>query len=239
MNDRPGNKSAVSEDDVSERASYYKKAFWGKENLKFGEPWYRLQKSAQIITALAGGRECTLLDVGCGPATLMRLLPANIEYFGIDIAIHDPAANLIEADLLESAIAFDGKRFDIVTALGLFEYVGNLQAQKFSEIAQLLNDGGKFIVSYTNFDHRKKRIYEAFSNVQPLDSFRQSMGRYFNIERSFPASHNWRHSQPSRKIVKAINMHVNANIPLISPALAVDYFFVCSPREPGKPGIQL
>jgi SAM-dependent methyltransferase len=234
MTDRAGSKSTVSEDDVSERASFYKKDFWGKENLKFDEPWYRLRKSAQIVTALAGDRECTLLDIGCGPAALMGLLPANIDYYGIDIAIHDLAPNLREADLIESPIVFGGKRFDIVTALGLFEYVGKVQSQKFSEIAQLLNDGGKFVVSYTNFGHRKKRIYEVFSNVQPLDSFRQSLGRYFDIERSFPASHNWKHSQPSRKLVKAVNMHVNANIPLISPALAVDYFFICTPRGQGK-----
>jgi SAM-dependent methyltransferase len=230
MNDRAASNSTVSEDEISERASFYKKDFWGKENLKFGEPWYRLRKSAQIVTALAGDRECTLLDIGCGPATLMSLLPANIEYYGIDIAIQAPAPNLREADLIESPIAFSGKRFDIVTALGLFEYVGKVQSQKFSEIAQLLNDSGKFIVSYTNFGHRKKRIYEAFSNVQPLDSFQQSLGCYFTIEKSFPASHNWKHSQPSRKLIKTVNMHVNANIPLVSPALAVDYFFICSPR---------
>jgi SAM-dependent methyltransferase len=239
MNDRAGINSTVPEEDVSERASFYKKDFWSKENLKFGEPWYRLRKSAQIVTALAGDRECTLLDIGCGPATLMTLLPANIDYYGIDIAIQDPTSSLREADLIDSPIAFDGKRFDIVTALGFFEYVGKAQSQKFSEIAQLLNDGGKFLVSYTNFAHRKRKIYEAFSNVQPLGSFRRSLSHYFDVEKSFPASHNWKHSQPDRKLVKAVNMHVNANIPFVSSALAVDYFFICSPREPGKPGTQL
>jgi SAM-dependent methyltransferase len=235
MNDRADINSTVPEKDVSERASFYKKDFWSKENLKFGEPWYRLRKSAQIVTALAGDRECTLLDIGCGPATLMSLLPVNIDYYGIDIAIQEPAPNLREADLIKSPIAFDGKRFDIITALGFFEYVGKVQSQKFSEIAKLLNDGGKFVVSYTNFGHRKKRIYEAFSNVQELDSFRQSLGRYFDISKSFPASHNWKHSQPSRELVKAVNMHVNANIPFVSQALAVDYFFICSPREQESP----
>lgn len=234
MNDPAGSTGMVPEGGVSERALRYKRDFWGEENLKFSEPWYRLQKSAQIIGGLAQGRECTLLDIGCGPATLMRLLPANIQYYGIDIAIHNPAPNLMEADLLESAIAFGDKRFDLVVALGVFEYVGKLQSQKFSEISQILSDSGKFLVSYTNFGHRKKHIYEAFSNVQPLDSFRQGLERYFAIDRFFPASHNWKHSQPSRSLVKAVNMHVNANIPVLSPMLAVDYFFVCSsqPRRP-------
>ena len=222
--------------DPVSRVSQYKKQFWGVQNLKFGEPWYRLEKSARIISKLAGGRQCTLLDIGCGPATLMRLLPANVDYYGIDIAIHDPAPNLIEADLLESAIAFGGKKFDIITALGLFEYVGRLQSQKFSEIARLLNADGKFVVSYTNFGHRKKRIYEAFSNIQALGSFREDLQRYFYVDRSFPASHNWKHSQPNREVVKAANMHVSVNIPVLSPILAVDYFFVCSPLKPEIPG---
>ena len=116
----------------------------------------------------------------------MRLLPANIHYYGIDIAIHDPAPNLMEADLVESEIAFGGKRFDLVSALGVFEYVGQAQSRKFSEIAKILNADGKFIVTYTNFGHRKPRIYEPFSNVQPLDSFRQDLRRYFTYRPVLP-----------------------------------------------------
>ena len=60
----------------------------------------------------------------------MRLLPANIHYYGIDIAIHNPAPNLIEADLVESEIAFGNKRFDLIAALGVFEYLGQSQSRK-------------------------------------------------------------------------------------------------------------
>jgi SAM-dependent methyltransferase len=227
VNDRA---DAVTGGGGSVHASQYKKDFWDTANLNFGEPWYRLQKAAGIVARLARQRQCTLLDVGCGPGTLMRLLPGNIEYFGIDIAIHTTAPNFIEADIAHAPIAFNGKRFDLVTALGLFEYVDDSQSRKFAEIAEILQREGKFVVTYTNFGHRKKRIYEAFSNIQPLDSFRQDLGRYFTIERSFPASYNWKHSQPSRRLIKAANMRVNANIPVLSPMLAVDYFFICSPR---------
>ena len=67
----------------------------------------------------------------------MPLLRSNIEYYGIDIAIHDPAPNLIEADLPNTPIRFDGKRFDIVIAQGFFEYIGTFQARKFAEIWEL------------------------------------------------------------------------------------------------------
>ncbi len=227
MHDAAEGKGILPQDDA---ARYHKKDFWSKENLNFSEPHYRHEKTAQMVNRLAGGRECTLLDVGCGPAALMCLLPPNVQYYGIDIAIPNPAPNLIEADFLETPIRFGDKRFDFITALGFFEYVGEFQSQKFDEIARLLNEDGRFIVSYWNFSHRNTNIYWAFSNVQPLDDFRKSLAEYFKIDRCFPASHNWKHGWPGRKLNKAINMNVNMNIPFVSPKLAVEYFFVCSPR---------
>jgi SAM-dependent methyltransferase len=227
MNDRPGGKSSVSRD--SSGNTLYKKDFWSKENLKYSRPHYRLEKSARIINRLARAKELiVLLDVGCGPAALMPLLRSNIQYYGIDIAIHDPAPNLIEADLVNTPIRFDDKRFDIVIAQGFFEYMGTFQDQKFAEISQLLNDGGIFIVSYKNFGHRDRSIYWPYSNVQPLNDFRQGLTEYFEIKRSFPTSHNWHHSDPNRKFIKAANMHINMNVPFFSPVLGVQYFFICS-----------
>jgi len=229
MNDRPAGESSVSGD--SSGSTLYKKDFWSKENLKCSSH-YRLEKSARIINRLARAKEfITLLDVGCGPATLEPLLRSNIQYYGIDIAIHDPAPNLIEADFLETPIRFDEKRFDIVIAQGVFEYVGTFQAQKFAEISQLLNDDGIFIVSYSNFGHRSRSIYWPYSNVQAIDDFRQSLTQYFEIKRYFPTSHNWHRCEPNRKFIKAANMHINIDIPFISPVLAVAYFFICSKRS--------
>src|SRR5262249_51819119 len=120
-------------------------------------------------------KECTLLDVGCGPAALKSLLRPNIEYYGIDIAIHDPQPNLLEEDFLDGSINFGDRKFDIVVAQGVFEYVAGFQAQKFAEIARLLNKDGIFVLSYVNFDHRDKDIYWPYSNVQPFKDFRASL----------------------------------------------------------------
>ena len=231
MNDPVSRKGIAPGDGSGDTVRYYKKDFWSKENLRFSQPHYRLEKSARIVNRIARGKECTLLDVGCGPATLMHLLPQNIDYYGIDIAIHNPAPNLIEADSIESPIKFDDKRFDIVLAQGFFEYVGDCQSEKFSEIAQLLNRNGTFIVSYVNFGHRDREIYWPYSNIQSFDDFRKSLTRYFNIHRFFPTSHNWKHGEPNRKLIKAANMHMNVNIPFISQVLAVEYFFICSSRN--------
>jgi SAM-dependent methyltransferase len=211
-------------------AGRYKRDFWIKENKKHVPPHYRLQKSARIINALAGREERDLLDVGCGPATLMRLLRPNIHYYGIDIAIHDQVPNLIESDFLDYPIRFDNRRFDIVAALGVFEYMGSRQEQKFSEIAELLSSHGRFVLTYTNFGHRDKHVFKAFSNVQPFGDFRRSLARHFTIDRFFPTSYNWHGGQPARALLKAVNMPVQANIPVVGHKLAVEYFFICSRR---------
>src|ERR1700733_15370656 len=135
MTDQADSESLVPEGDIG--GTLYKKEFWSQENLKYSKPHHRLEKSARIIDRIAQGKERTLLDVGCGPATLMSLLQPNIQYYGIDIAIHGQAPNLIEADFVVEPIKFGDKTFDIVVAQGVFEYVGDCQDRKFAEIAQL------------------------------------------------------------------------------------------------------
>ena len=209
---------------------YYKRDFWSKENLKFARPHYRLAKSARLINKIAGARPCDLLDVGCGPAALQPLLRGNIAYHGIDIAIQEPAPNLLEADLLETPIGFAGKRFDIVVAQGVFEYIGTYQEQKFAEIRDLLKPGGTFLVSYVNFGHRDHGIYWPYSNIQEMSAFQEGLAKYFVIDRIFPTSHNWNNSEPNRWFMRVWQMPMRVNIPILSPLLAVEYFFVCSAK---------
>jgi SAM-dependent methyltransferase len=210
---------------------YYKKDFWKQENLKYSRAHYRMRKCARLVNRLAGNAECSLLDVGCGPATLSTLLSPGIEYFGIDIAIQDPAPNLAEFDFLEAPIAFAGRKFEFVVAQGVFEYVGEHQEEKFAEIAELLTDNGLFIASYVNFDHRARDIYQPYSNVRSLDDFHGSLSNHFEVRRYVPTSHNWRHNEPGRKFLCDLNMHINFNLPVVSRILAVEYFFMCSPSD--------
>jgi SAM-dependent methyltransferase len=210
---------------------YPKKDFWRNEGQKFVEPHHRLRKAARIVTRLAGTRKCDLLDLGCGPATLARLLPATIHYYGIDLAIRDPAPNLLESDLIENPIRFGDRRFDIVLAQGLFEYLEDAQDRKLEEIAGILAPGGTFVVSYTNFRHRRTELYGPYSNVRAPGEFRRSLEAVFRVQRQLVASHNWHHGQPVRPLTMALNMHVNLRIPIVTPRLAVEYFFVCSRQD--------
>jgi SAM-dependent methyltransferase len=230
MDDPASNTHTAPRAGSGSTARYYTRDFWSKENLKFVKSHFRMERAARIINAMSRGKEPNLLDVGCGPATLMHLLDENIHYYGIDIAIHEPAPNLIEADFLKTPIKFGDRLFDIVIAQGVFEYVGIFQSQKFAEISELLTHNGKFIVSYWNFNHRGKQVYPVFSNIRQYSQFRESLARYFTIDDSFPVGHNWQQREPGRKLMRAAQMHVNINIPFISPVLAVEYFFICSLR---------
>jgi SAM-dependent methyltransferase len=214
-------------DEPAETARYYARDFWSDENLKYVEPHFRMLKCARIITRLAQDRTPSLLDIGCGPATLKRLIPPTVAYHGIDIAIHEQDPNLREADIVKSPIRFGDQTFDIVVAQGFFEYVGEYQSQKLDEISQLLSPGGTFIVSYVNFAHRKPARYERYSNVRAIEDFRRDLSRNFTIQKSFPTAHNWSHNEPSRRLMRAGNMRLNLNVPLLTPWLAVQYFFIC------------
>jgi SAM-dependent methyltransferase len=233
MNDSKAENENRSQEQDPGDAKYYKKDFWSTENLNYSAPHFRMRKVARTVSRLVGDRECDLLDVGCGPGTMQRVLPTNVHYHGIDIAIPEPAENLLEVDILETAIDFRGMKFHLVVAQGMFEYVGEYQSKKFAEILKVLKGDGKFVLTYQNFDHRQREIYWPYSNVQRRADFRTDLGRFFRIERSFPVSHNWNHSQPSRTLMKASQAHVNVNIPIISPILAVDYLYICSPLRPG------
>lgn len=230
MTEQSAEATAWQEVNSSKIAEAHKYDFWIKENRKHIPPHFRLRKCARIVNGVARGRTCDLLDVGCGPATLASLLDKSISYYGVDIAIQEPAPNLREADVLSEPVAFGDMSFDIVVAQGLFEYMAGRQSQKFGEIERILRENGTFIVSYTNFSHRDARLFKAFSNVRTVQSFQQDLERYFRVERRFPGSHNWHGGQPTRGVIMAANRYVNLDIPFLSPKLAVDYFFVCRPR---------
>jgi SAM-dependent methyltransferase len=211
--------------------TYYKKEFWATENLKYAQPHFRMEKVARLVNRIAGKNTRDLLDVGCGPATLMGLLHDGIHYYGIDIAIHNAAPNLIQADFLEAPIAFADKHFDIVVAQGVFEYIGNVQRQKLSEIRDLLKEGGTFIATYVNFDHCNKNIYWPYNNIQSFKAFYHSLREFFQVDRYFPTSHRWHHDEPRDRLMWAVHKHINLNIPLISRLFGVEYFFVCSKKH--------
>ena len=206
---------------------FHDMAWWQEENLKYSQPHYRLEKCARIVNLLSKGRECDLLDIGCGPATLSRLLHKNIHYFGIDLATHERSPNLMEMNLVENEISFQNRVFDLIVAQGFFEYVGGYQKKKFSEIERILKADGRFVATYMNFSHLNRRVYPMYNNVMPLNNFIRELASVFRIESCFPTSHNWIGTEPRKAWLRKIQMPLRIRMPLISPLLGVEYFFVC------------
>jgi SAM-dependent methyltransferase len=205
--------------------------YWIVENTLYTQASFRLRKCARLIDGMAGNRKCSLLDVGCGPAALEPLLKRNVAYYGIDIAIHNPAENLREIDIANQPIAFNDKRFDFVVALGVFEYMGHQQKKKLQEILDILKEDGKLVLSYINFGHYRRQIWPNYNNVQSTAEMMKALSEFFQVERHFPASHHWRQKQPGKHSLPSLQMNMNFNIPVLSSMLAVEYFFICSPRH--------
>lgn len=215
--------------DGPEVPRYYKRDFWETENLRYTKPHFRMRKVAWLVRKLAGTREINLLDVGCGPGTLAALLPANVRYHGIDIAIQRPAPNLIESDITTEPVGFQGMRFDIVVAQGVFEYLGDVQSRVLAEIAGLCKNGGHFVCTYQNFAHRRASAYKPYSNMQHPADFRRDLDRYFLVDRAFPTAYNWGHSHPRRALIRIPQERLAVNVPVIGRRLAVDYCYDCTP----------
>ena len=87
----PGDSAGKGAQGPNRPARYYKRDFWGKENLKFSQPHFRMERLARIVNRMSHGQQYDVLDVGCGPAALKHLLDSNLRYHGIDIAIQEPA----------------------------------------------------------------------------------------------------------------------------------------------------
>lgn len=202
--------------------------YWIEENKLYIEPSFRLKKCARVIGELAAGRQCTLLDVGCGPAALRPLLPSNVTYHGMDIAIHENVPWLRERNVADDTIAWDDKKFDFVVAMGFFEYMGHQQQKKFEEIRNILKDDGRFMMSYINFGHANHKVWPNYNNVKSKAEMKKGVEQVFQVDKVFPASHNWRPKQPGKRHLTGLQMHVNFTIPVISPMLAVENFFLCS-----------
>ncbi len=61
--------------DDEREVRYHKRDFWATENRKYVQPHFRMRKVAREVRRVTRGRECDLLDIGCGPAALAGLMP--------------------------------------------------------------------------------------------------------------------------------------------------------------------
>lgn len=116
----------------------------------------RLTEINHLLSVREGG---FLLDVGCGPGILLeQLAKRRFALFGLDRS----REMIIEAARTSSSqpgltvgevehLPYRSECFDIVLALGVLEYVVNLDSA-FAEISRVLKPGGTVVVSMLNHE---------------------------------------------------------------------------------------
>jgi len=111
------------------RARAFDRVYARPRRLRLG-PWQGRALAAEVV---AGGEAPSVLDVGCGPGRVGEAVLASgaVSYVGVDVSPRmlalarsrlggDRRVELLEGHFLELELAGP---FDIVLALGLFEYV--------------------------------------------------------------------------------------------------------------------
>ena len=116
----------------------------------------RLLRVAELLGEFRGA---PVLDVGCGPGMMAdQLLARDCSYFAVDLApemIHECRARSGHSDQAHFDIAevkhlpFSDHSFQVVLALGVLEYVDDLDAA-IHEISRVLVPGGAVILSMQN-----------------------------------------------------------------------------------------
>jgi SAM-dependent methyltransferase len=98
----------------------------------------------------AGSR---LLDIGCGPGHILRALPSQVAYVGLDRSPEYIAAarrdwgergDFVCAPVEDASL--DGRRFDIVMAMGLLHHLDDSESASVFALANaVLAPGGRFV----------------------------------------------------------------------------------------------
>ena len=118
----------------------------------------RLTLVTDLLSAEIGKRDNPdVLECGCGPGDILaKLTPLQCKLTGLDLiprylslaSKKVPAATLVEGNV--ERLPFPDASFDIVFAVGLFQYVDD-DHKAAGEIARVTKDGGMVLISAANY----------------------------------------------------------------------------------------
>jgi len=112
-----------------------------------------------------------MMDIGCGPSDILKFLPSDVDYLGIDLspkyiekARKDfPEQSFICSDFCNDLNEVPNECFDIVIAVGVLHHLTNEQADKLHEFAfRKLAPQGRLITLdgvYTNNQSRTELFF--------------------------------------------------------------------------------
>lgn len=144
------------------------------------------------------------LDFGCGPGTMVNLLPANISAVGVDIAAPQiayaqehyagPGKEFMKIDSMP--LPFADETFDSISCVEVIEHLEtSMTAAIFAEFLRVLKLGGKLIVTTPNYASLwpvLETIVNRFSGVsyeeQHISKFRRVDLEYLFKKTGFSAT---------------------------------------------------
>ena len=148
----------------------------------------------------------TILDIGCGPADLLKYLPESTVYWGFDISEdyirearlrYGKRGNFI-CKILELSDLKTLPKFDKVILTGVFHHVDDEMARKIIEIAySALKDGGKMVSvdpCYTEKQNKLARFLiskDRGQNVRIESAYRMLADGIFNKSQTQVVHRAW------------------------------------------------
>ncbi|WDI30067.1 class I SAM-dependent methyltransferase [Hyphococcus flavus] len=110
-----------------------------------------LRSVATEALEMISGRDCSALDIGCNDGTLLSFYPRWVDRFGVDPSdyieeIGDWAwtgKSVFPSEELDAA--FGDKRFDIITAVSVFEHIDDPKSL-LKRVKSLLTNDGVFVL---------------------------------------------------------------------------------------------
>ncbi|MFA6393954.1 MAG: class I SAM-dependent methyltransferase [Patescibacteria group bacterium] len=169
--------------------------YWSIESLKYQKPHERIRKIYREI--IKGSTSGSVLDIGCGPASLALLLQSgNFKYSGVDVFKQNiPSGRYRVFDLEHddfSNFPFD-EIFDVVVISGVIEYLSIERVRELLKYLRLkLSDRNtKIIITYTNFSHYSRKIatyHPRWVMIKKIDDIREEFrAAGFSIVRFYPS----------------------------------------------------
>lgn len=132
---------------------------------------------------------CRILDIGCGPADILEVMPSNIgEYVGFDM---NPNYISAAKERWGSRGTFHCQRvnkfhnrtnyYDIVLATAIIHHLDNQEANQLFETARnVLKDSGS-LITYDNVYIENQNWFARFMNFQDRGNYVRTPDEYTNI----------------------------------------------------------
>ena len=117
-----------------------------------------------------------VLDIGCAKGFLvLAFRNLGIESYGVDVSSYALSQaprvvrrHLSEVDLNTQRLPFEDRTFDLITAMGVLEYVISISTA-LGEIRRVISENGILFVKTYYPLHAKKWMQPFFENVEPLE----------------------------------------------------------------------